>query len=84
MLLANGRSELRCTKNITDHTKSCFYIFKQFFPHFEYNVLEEKDTDRAIIQIQGHYLILNKSLNVFVGLGLGAAPLEPEERKEIS
>jgi len=53
MLLANGKSTIHCNKEITAHTKSCFYIFKEFFPKFEYKVIEEKDTDLAVIEIEG-------------------------------
>jgi len=53
MLLAQGKSSIHCDKNITNHTKSCFYIFKEFCPEFKYELVEEKDNDLAIIQIEG-------------------------------
>jgi len=53
MLLANGKSSIQCNKDITDHTKSCFYIFKEFFPKFEHKLTIEKDSETATIEIQG-------------------------------
>jgi hypothetical protein len=39
MLLAEGNSIIRCTKEITEHTKSCFYIYKQFYPEFKHEIV---------------------------------------------
>ena len=53
MLLAKGKSELVCLKDLTDHTISCFYVFKLFFPDLEYKIVEEEDKGLARIQIEG-------------------------------
>ncbi len=53
MTLANGKSTIRCNKDITEHTNSCFYIFKEFFPQLKYEVTQEKESGLATIQIEG-------------------------------
>jgi len=53
MTLANGKSTIQCNKLITEHTNSCFYIFKEFFPQLKYEISEQKDTGLATIQIEG-------------------------------
>jgi RNA 3'-terminal phosphate cyclase (ATP) len=69
MTLANGKSTIRCNKDITEHTNSCFYIFKEFFPQLKYEVTQEKDSGLATIQIEG--------------LGLGVTGQTNSENKEI-
>lgn len=51
MFLADGVSKLRCSDDLTDHTKSCFYIYKQFHKDFKYDV--QKITNGHIIEITG-------------------------------
>ena len=57
MLMAKGKSSIKCTKPISEHTLSCFYVFKEFLPEFEYKVIEE-GMDLAIIEIEGKLVYL--------------------------
>jgi hypothetical protein len=56
MFLADGVSKIKCTKEITDHTKSCFYIYKQFYPDFLHKITETETHN--IIEIKGFIALL--------------------------
>lgn len=88
MLLASGKSEILCTKNVTDHTLSCFYIFQIFFPHFNYTITTEGELAR--IQIDGKTKTVCRQWT-WLGLAIGGkedlmkeseTPVEKEKEKE--
>jgi len=63
MTLANGKSTIQCNKLITEHTHSCFYIFKEFFPQLKYEITEQKDSSLATIQVEGLAMGVTNSEN---------------------
>jgi RNA 3'-terminal phosphate cyclase (ATP) len=51
MALAKGLSKIKCGKVITDHTKSCLYIFEKFIPGLKYKITAEGECN--IIEVEG-------------------------------
>jgi len=53
MLLADGVSKIKVSKNITDHTKSCFYIYQNFVPGFLHKMTTDEEDGCTYIEIKG-------------------------------
>ena len=55
MALANGTSQIRVGKELTEHTESVFYILKYFIPNLQIKVEDAKEGDLEfkIIEIVG-------------------------------
>lgn len=56
MLLAEGVSKIKVSQNITDHTKSCFYIYESFVPGFEPKVTKCEEDSCVMIEIKGNLI----------------------------